>query len=219
MPYEKRLQDFWDKLPENEKKEIKQESEALKAEYASLRKTIFLSGSRSLSRLNEAIKQRLHNMIDNGFRIIIGDASGADKAFQSYFLEKGYKDVSVYHSGAVCRHNLGTWATRSIAASNNLKGRDFYTVKDKAMAHDASYGFVLWDGQSVGSMNNVFEMVKQQKPVVMYLSPIQSFIDIRTVSEAEMLLEKSKSGDIQAMSDMSSVITAQQMTFSFDMVS
>ena len=33
MPYEKRLQDFWDKLPENEKKEIKQESEALKAEY------------------------------------------------------------------------------------------------------------------------------------------------------------------------------------------
>ena len=36
MPYEKRLQKFWDSLPENEKEEIKRESEALKTEYNSL---------------------------------------------------------------------------------------------------------------------------------------------------------------------------------------
>jgi DNA-binding XRE family transcriptional regulator len=36
MPYGKRLQKFWDSLPENEKEEIKRESEALKTEYSSL---------------------------------------------------------------------------------------------------------------------------------------------------------------------------------------
>jgi DNA-binding XRE family transcriptional regulator len=36
MPYGKRLQKFWDSLPENEKEEIKRESEALKTEYNSL---------------------------------------------------------------------------------------------------------------------------------------------------------------------------------------
>jgi DNA-binding XRE family transcriptional regulator len=36
MPYGKRLQKFWDNLPEDEKEEIKQESEALKVEYSSL---------------------------------------------------------------------------------------------------------------------------------------------------------------------------------------
>lgn len=35
MPYGKRLQKFWDSLPENEKEEIKRESEALKTEYNS----------------------------------------------------------------------------------------------------------------------------------------------------------------------------------------
>ncbi|MEB3315081.1 MAG: XRE family transcriptional regulator [Candidatus Melainabacteria bacterium] len=36
MPYGKRLQKFWDSLPENEKEEIKRESEALRTEYNSL---------------------------------------------------------------------------------------------------------------------------------------------------------------------------------------
>lgn len=36
MPYGKRLQKFWDSLPEDQKEEIKRESEALKTEYNSL---------------------------------------------------------------------------------------------------------------------------------------------------------------------------------------
>ena len=36
MPYGKRLQKFWDSLPENEKEKIKRESEALRTEYNSL---------------------------------------------------------------------------------------------------------------------------------------------------------------------------------------
>ncbi len=36
MPYGKRLQKFWDGLPEDQKEEIKRESEALKTEYNSL---------------------------------------------------------------------------------------------------------------------------------------------------------------------------------------
>ena len=33
------------------------------------------------------------------------------------------------------------------------------TQKDKAMAAEADYGFVLWDGKSSGSISNVFELL------------------------------------------------------------
>ena len=42
--------------------------------------TIFLSGSRRLSRINLAIHKHLENMISCGLHIIVGDANGADKA-------------------------------------------------------------------------------------------------------------------------------------------
>ena len=48
-------------------------------------KTIFLSGSREIGQLDDRIDARLQNMMQGGFSIVVGDASGADKAFQGFF--------------------------------------------------------------------------------------------------------------------------------------
>ncbi len=163
--------------------------------------TVFLSGSRKISRLNDAIRSRLKNMIDQEFRIVVGDANGADKALQDYLSAAQYDRVVVFCAGEVCRNNLGAWRTKNINVDPKLKGRDFYTEKDKAMACEADYGFVLWDGKSSGSMNNVLELMKNHKPVVVYFGPDKTFYNIKGIIDVKDLLERCDIRDYESMND------------------
>ena len=45
--------------------------------------TLFIGGSRHVSRLPTDVKKRLDNVISSGHRVIVGDANGADKAVQA----------------------------------------------------------------------------------------------------------------------------------------
>lgn len=150
--------------------------------------TIFLSGSRNISHLDKDVQRRLQNIIDQKFSVVVGDANGIDKAVQKFFFEAGYKDVTVYCSGSNCRNNIGGWQTKSILVSPKLKGRDFYTEKDKSMASDADYGFVLWDGKSQGSITNVMELIKNNKKALVYYSPQRTFYKITDVDDASKLI-------------------------------
>lgn len=151
--------------------------------------TVFLSGSRSVSRLDDAIRDRIRRMTDQEFAIVIGDASGADKAMQIHLAANGYRNVTVFCAGQTCRNNVGEWPTRHVEVPSSLSGRDFYTVKDKAMAGHADYGFVLWDGKSAGSINNVLELVRQGKSVVVHLSTTRNFAVVKTAEDITRLLE------------------------------
>lgn len=152
--------------------------------------TVFVSGSRKISRLNEEIRHRLQNIVDKQFSVIIGDANGADKALQKYFSEIHYKNVVVFCSGNSCRNNLGNWNIKHVFVDLNLKGRDFYTQKDKEMAAEADYGFVLWDGKSPGSLNNILELLKKNKKALVYFSPDREFFLVSKLEDAQILLAK-----------------------------
>lgn len=157
--------------------------------------TVFLSGSRSASRLNDAIRERLGRMIDQDFHIVIGDANGADKAMQVHLADSNYRHVTVFCAGQTCRNNVGAWPTNNVEVSPSLSGRDFYTVKDVAMAARADYGFVLWDGKSAGSINNVLELVKRGKYVVVHLSVTGKFVVVKSVEDITRLLEHCDRGN------------------------
>lgn len=152
--------------------------------------TVFLSGSRKLSRINDAIRQRLSNMIENDLSIMVGDANGADKAMQSYLAEREYPNVTVYFVGSVFRNNVGNWLTENVSVDPKLSGRHFYSQKDKKMAQIADFGLVLWDGKSVGSIENVFELVKNGKKAVVYYGPEKSFFNVANSEDINKLLEK-----------------------------
>lgn len=162
--------------------------------------TVFLSGSRQLSRLNDAIKARINNMTEKGFHILVGDANGADKAMQKYLSDVSYLNTVVYCAGEICRNNMGNWKVKQVSVDPKLKGRDFYTVKDKAMASKADYGFVLWDGKSAGAINNVFELLKYDKQVVVYFSPEKKFHTISHLNDAKALLKKCDPAIIDSIS-------------------
>ena len=150
--------------------------------------TVFLSGSRKISRLNDEIRLRLEKITSQNFRVVVGDANGADKALQNYLANIRYEHVTVYCAGGECRNNIGGWPQINIEVSPKLRGRDFYAEKDKTMADEADYGLVLWDGKSVGSINNVLELMKNNKPVIIYFSPDRSFHALKEVDDVRRLM-------------------------------
>lgn len=151
--------------------------------------SVFIGGSRKISRLNPEIQERLDCIIDKGFKIIVGDANGADKAVQAYLHLKLYSDVEVFCAGKSVRNNVGHWHVRTIDAAGK-KGFDFYAAKDQAMADEASYGLMIWDGKSTGTLMNVLRLVEKRKKVGIYVSPTKSFIDIKSEAEWDSFLEQ-----------------------------
>lgn len=168
-------------------------------------KTVFISGSRKISRLNKEIRERLENIIKQGLEVTIGDANGSDKAVQSFFAEREYPHVTVYCTGDTCRNNIGAWKIHTVEADKNLSGRAFYTLKDKEMARNADFGLVLWDGKSIGSINNILEMTSQNKLVVVYFSPTREFINIKNLDDTKGLLSKCESKDLAEITKKSSL--------------
>lgn len=150
--------------------------------------TLFISGSRHIRALNSEIKARLQNIVNNQFEIIVGDAFGVDKAVQQYLADINYSAVRVFCSGSVCRNNLGNWAIEWISVDPNLKGRAFYTEKDKAMAAQADYGFVLWDGKSQGSLNNIHELIRHQRKTLLWYAPAKKFYTITDLDDLQIVL-------------------------------
>jgi len=151
---------------------------------------VFVSGSRKISKLNPQIVERLKNVIEQKFSILVGDANGADKAIQKYLKSIDYANVVVYCSGNTCRNNVGEWSVNHVHVDDKLKGRDFYTQKDLEMANNADYGFVLWDGVSPGSFNNILNLLKKNKKALVYFSPTKEFFNVKTIVDAESLLTK-----------------------------
>ena len=108
----------------------------------------------------------------------------------TFLSDAKYSNVIVYCAGETCRNNIGGWDVKHVSVDAQLKGREFYTAKDKDMALRADYGFVLWDGKSPGAINNIFELIKHDKQAVVYFSPAKEFHTISHMSDAIDLLNK-----------------------------
>jgi hypothetical protein len=141
---------------------------------------VFIAGSRSMSRLNKDLRRRVDNIVDKGFTVIVGDANGVDKAIQRYLSNRNYSNVLVFCMEGGCRNNVGDWPVRAVTAADPAR-RDFgyYSTKDRAMAEEADYGLMLWDGRSRGTLTNIVHLVREGKPVVVYIAPDRSFHTLR----------------------------------------
>lgn len=152
---------------------------------------IFIGGSRRITKLNNDITSRIDNIMQKGYTILLGDANGADKLVQKYLQEKHYQNVLVYCMEAQWRNNLAGWETRHIP--ENQKGnRDFayYSLKDSAMAKEADYGFMIWDGKSKGTLNNVLNLLKEDKKTLVYYSPEKKYYTVDTFDILKGLLRQ-----------------------------
>lgn len=151
---------------------------------------VFLGGSLRVARLDPSVLDRLDRIIAKGFPVLVGDANGADKALQHHLFQRRYSSVTVFCSGGLCRNNVGGWTTRSVAVDDHLRGRDFYSEKDRVMAAEASAGLMIWDGQSLGTLMNVFRLASQRKPVVIYAASQKAFHELRNIGDWQALFNQ-----------------------------
>ncbi len=135
---------------------------------------IFVGGSISIRSLTPEVQEHLSNIIKRGFPVVIGDAPGADSTVQRFFADHNYRSVTIYHVGN-CRNNLGGWSQRKIVPKN---GTPFFVCKDQAMAADADYGFMIWDGKSRGTRQNILELVKLNKRSIVFVEPTNETVQI-----------------------------------------
>ncbi len=128
--------------------------------------------------------------------MLIGDANGADKAVQYFLHDMQYNNVIIYCSGERCRNNIGNWEVIKIPVPSNLSGNKYYIVKDESMAKNADCGFMLWDGKSPGTINNIYNMLFDKKITLVYYSPEKQFYTIAKPQDVEQLLAKCKQDDL-----------------------
>jgi hypothetical protein len=132
---------------------------------------IFLAGSIGITSIPAAVREPyLSAIIDHGYEVVVGDANGADKAFQEFLKEAGHKNVTVYYSGNRCRNNIGNWPGVPVPTPPSVTGRDFYAVKDKAMAEVANFGLFIWDGRSKGTLQDIRTMISMKKKVFVHVN-------------------------------------------------
>jgi len=146
---------------------------------------IFLGGSRKCSRLTTAVRTRLDGIRRKGLCVLVGDANGADKAIQTYFAKHHYENLVVYCSGGRCRNNVGGWPVHSVGSDAKPGTRAFYSAKDREMARDADYGFMIWDGYSKGTYDNIVEMASRGKTALVYMTRDRAFRTMRHMSDLE----------------------------------
>ena len=145
--------------------------------------SVFIAGSRAVSRLNRDITERLDKIMKQHFTVLVGDANGADKAVQQYLATHQYPNVLVYCM-EYCRNNVGGWPVRAHTAGPNVKhDRSYYGIKDVTMAKDASCGFMLWDARSKGTLTNVLNLLNADKKVLLYVNPKKSFFTLGTFKD------------------------------------
>ena len=147
---------------------------------------VFIGGARQLSALNNEVVEKLNSILIKKYDILVGDAKGIDTSVQKYYCDKAYQNVTVYASNGKARNNLGNWTIENVQVSKNVTGFDFYAAKDLKMAQDADFGFMIWNGKSRGTWNNVVNLCNQKKTVVLYISYLKQF---HKISDMHMAIE------------------------------
>ena len=149
---------------------------------------VFIGGSRQVTGLEAELCDRLDRIVAKDLPVLVGDAGGADEAVQRYFRGRGFANVTVFSADDRPRHNVGGWPVRVIPPGRGRSDLGPHVSKDRAMAAEATAGLMLWDGRSRGTLMNVLRLTAHDKPVVVYVQPGRSFVEVRRRRDLPALL-------------------------------
>ena len=128
---------------------------------------VFIGGSKSISSLPDSATLKLRKLIDAQAEFIIGDCYGADRAVQRYFAAAGYRNVTVYYTGARARNNVGNYAQINVPSSYEAASMfEYRRSKDIRMELECDSGFMIWDGTSKGTLQNIIDLTAMHKYVL-----------------------------------------------------
>lgn len=133
-------------------------------------KSVFIAGPRAIKKLDNKVILKLKSFEENNFLIYVGDANGVDKLIQTFYHNLNYDNVNIFASNGKARNNLGNWRINAVSVDKSIKGFEFYVQKDKAMAEKADFGFMIWNGKSKGTLNNIINLRNKNKYIILFLT-------------------------------------------------
>ena len=86
------------------------------------------------------------------------------------------------------RNNHGDWFVQNVSVEPNITGFEFYAKKDLEMAKKADIGFMIWNGKSRGTFNNIVNLLKMNKEVVLYYDATNYFYHLRDMNDLNKFL-------------------------------
>ena len=128
-------------------------------------KAVFLGGSQTCTSLPKEVRSRLNCWMKGSVSFLVGDSKGSDRLMQKYLHQHDYENVTVYVSGDEVRCNEGSWEIVHCPSFALPHSYEFYLAKDIRMAELADEAFMLWDGESPGTRENIIRMRQRGKAV------------------------------------------------------
>lgn len=144
------------------------------------KKTVFVSGSSKTQtkdniyyrkELPIEVRKKLNGYMENGNKIIVGDAPGIDRQVQDYLNKAKYHNVEVYGPGSKVRYTANKhWKTNPVDSSEFEEGsKEWLAKKDIEMTKNADEGFaIILDEGSTATRNNVKRLIEESKDVKIF---------------------------------------------------
>lgn len=148
---------------------------------------LFVAGSIRLDFLPTEVASLVSSHKTQGSSFIVGDAPGADRAFQSILAEDHYQNVTVFYSSPSARNNLGQWETYHVPSGLKSPGHASHAIKDRKMSLLADFGLMVWDSTSTGTLANALDLVEQGKTCTLAIEG--RFKSIKVVEREEDFAE------------------------------
>lgn len=151
---------------------------------------VFIAGAIKITTLEPEVIKKLDNIIEKNFEVLLGDASGIDSLVQGYIAKRKYMNVKIYATNGQVRNNIGRWEVCSVMSERKTRDRAYFTVKDEKMAEDSDIGFMIWNGESQGTLNNMINLLSENKRVCLYMAGEKRTIILKSISDLEKVIEK-----------------------------
>ena len=79
---------------------------------------IVLGGSRFLQKIPQNLVELIKEWKESGSEFLVGDAPGADSAFQKVLINVDCKSVTVYSSAGYIRNNYGNLVSKEVKSGS-----------------------------------------------------------------------------------------------------
>lgn len=148
---------------------------------------IFISGSGQIKKLNNIIHDRLDNIIEKKYAILIGDCYGVDTLVQQYLRDNNYKNVTVFCTGnKLPRNNVGNWKVTNVDATVPYGSREYFETKDVVMTNLCDYGFMVYNN-TLGTLNNIKRVASRNKQSVVFIISKNKFITVKPTDNIDLI--------------------------------
>lgn len=149
---------------------------------------IFIAGAKSINSLDAFVQKKLMSICQKNYDVVVGDCYGVDSLVQKFYANVGYRNIEIFASNGKARNNVGNWTVHNVPVPASVRGFEFYKQKDIAMANTADYGFMIWDGESKGTLNNMINLISRNKPVMVYLINQKKVLTVENTEDLNELL-------------------------------